>query len=156
MTHVEHAASDRMTIKPPAVARILGGERVLRRRIRTMAELRAAVGSGLPTEALEHAVHHLAGDSPAAAELRYAIVPKTTLQRRGARLSLGESERLERLARIAALAEEVWEDGALAREFLTSAQPQLGGERPVDLARSDLGAREVEQLLYAIEYALPI
>jgi putative toxin-antitoxin system antitoxin component (TIGR02293 family) len=144
-----------MWIKPPSIARILGGERVLHRRIRTMAELRDAVESGLPTEALDHTVHHLAGDGPEAADLRYAIVPKTTLQRRRARLSLAESERLERLARITALAEEVWEDEALAREFLIGAQPQLDGERPVDLARSDLGARQVEQLLYAIEFALP-
>jgi putative toxin-antitoxin system antitoxin component (TIGR02293 family) len=145
-----------MWTKPPAVARILGGERVLHRRIRTVADLRDAVESGLPTEALEHTVRHLAGDGPEAAELRYAIVPKTTLLRRRKRLSVAESERLERLARLTALAEEVWEDAALAREFLTGAQPQLGGERPVDLARSDLGARQVEQLLYAIEYALPV
>jgi uncharacterized protein (DUF2384 family) len=54
-----------------------------------------------------------------------------------------------------ALAEAVWEDGVLAHEFLTSAQPQLGGERPVDLSRSDLGTREVELLLMKIEYSLP-
>ena len=41
-------------------------------------------------------------------------------------------------------------------EFLLSAQPQLDGERPVDLARSDLGARQVEQLLMKLEYALPV
>ncbi|HEY0151127.1 MAG TPA: antitoxin Xre/MbcA/ParS toxin-binding domain-containing protein [Longimicrobium sp.] len=29
-------------------------------------------------------------------------------------------------------------------------------ERPIDLARTDLGAREVEELLMRIEYALPV
>jgi uncharacterized protein (DUF2384 family) len=53
------------------------------------------------------------------------------------------------------MAESVWEDKALAREFLTSPQPQLGGARPVELARSDLGSRQVEQLLNGLEYALP-
>jgi uncharacterized protein (DUF2384 family) len=33
------------------------------------------------------------------------------------------SERLERLARMTALAEKVWEDPKLAHEFLTSPQP---------------------------------
>lgn len=145
-----------MTINAPAIARLLGGERTLHRRIRNVDELRLAVQRGLPVEALDHAVHHVAGDGPQAAELRYGIVPKTTLQRRGARLSLGESERLERLARVAALADEVWGDAELAREFLTSAQPQLAGEKPVEHARSELGARQVEQLLYAIEFALPV
>jgi uncharacterized protein (DUF2384 family) len=55
-----------------------------------------------------------------------------------------------------ALAEEVWEDPALAHEFLSSAQPQLGGERPVDLARNDLGTRQVEDLLWKLEYSLPV
>jgi uncharacterized protein (DUF2384 family) len=31
----------------------------------------------------------------------------------------------------------------------------LGGERPLDLARTDLGARQVEELLMKLEYALP-
>jgi putative toxin-antitoxin system antitoxin component (TIGR02293 family) len=83
-------------------------------------------------------------------------VPKATLHRRRRRLSPEDSERLERLARLAALAEEVWEDPTLASEFLTSPQPQLGGERPVDLSRSDLGARQVEQLLMKLAYALPV
>lgn len=101
-------------------------------------------------------MRRVAGEGFAATELRHRIVPRTTLHRRGDRLSPDESERLERLARIVAMAEEVWEDAALAREFLVSPQPQLGGERPVDLARSDLGAREVEHLLYSIEYSLPV
>ncbi len=65
------------------------------------------------------------------------------------------SERLERLARMTVLAEEVWEDAELAHEFLTSPQPQLGGARPTDLARTDLGTRQVEELLNRIEYSLP-
>lgn len=137
------------------VARILGGEGALGRRIRTVRELRRAVEEGLPVEALESAVRYVAGEEGGAAELKYGIVPKTTLHRRE-RLTPEESQRLERLARVAALAEWVWEDRALAHEFLTSPQPQLGGERPVELARSDLGAREVEELLMGLEYSLPV
>ena len=136
------------------IARILGGQEALGRRVRTVRELRQAVEEGLPVEALDSAVRYVVGGERGAAELRYGIVPKATLHRRE-RLTAEESQKLERLARIAALAEEVWEDRALAHEFLTSPQPQLDGERPVDLARSDLGAREVEELLLGLEYGLP-
>ena len=62
---------------------------------------------------------------------------------------------MERLARMTALTEEVWEDPDLAHEFLTSPQPQLGGRRPVELADSDLETRQVEEILYRLEYSLP-
>lgn len=145
-----------MIINAVDVARILGGERTLRRRIRTVEDLRQAVEAGLPIESLHRTVRLVAGDGPEATELKHRIVPKTTLQRRRGRLTPDESERLERLARMAALAEGVWEDRALAHEFLVSPQPQLGDARPVDLARSDLGTRQVEDLLYRLEYSLPV
>jgi putative toxin-antitoxin system antitoxin component (TIGR02293 family) len=145
-----------MTIKASAVARVLGGKDTLHRQVRTVGDLRQAVEGGLSLEALERTVSRVVGKGPAATELKHRIVARTTLQRRGRRLSLLESERLERLARMTALAEEVWEAPALAHEFLTSPQPQLGGERPVDLARSDLGTRQVEDLLFRLEYSLPV
>jgi len=144
-----------MTVSATSVARILGGESILGRRVRTLADLRRLVEAGLPVASLTQVVRRLARSESAAADLKYRLVPKATLHRRRLRLSTEESERLERLARITALAEWVWEDAELANEFLTSAQPQLGGERPVDLARSDLGARQVEELLLKLEYALP-
>jgi putative toxin-antitoxin system antitoxin component (TIGR02293 family) len=134
----------------------MGGERALHRRIRNVDDLRHAVEAGLPVAALEHTVAHVAGEGTAALELKHQIVPRTTLQRRGARLSLEESQRLERLARMVALAEFVWEDSERATEFLTNAQPQLGGHRPMDLVRTDLGTRQVEALLYGLEHSLTI
>lgn len=144
-----------MSIKAQSVAEIMGGERMLGRSVRSVSELREAVESGLPVKALDLVARHVSRNDRDAAELKYRIVPKTTLHRRQ-RLTADESQRLERLARMAALAEEVWENDDLAHEFLTSAQPQLNGERPVDLARSDLGTREVEELLYRLEYSLPV
>ncbi len=145
-----------MTVRPMRVAEVLGGVATLRRSIRTVDELRQVVEAGLPVASLEKAVRRVAADAAEASELKYRIVPKTTLQRRGTRLNLEESQRLERLARMTALAEDVWEDTALAHEFLRSVQPQLGGARPVDLARTDLGTRQVEELLFKLEYSLPV
>jgi putative toxin-antitoxin system antitoxin component (TIGR02293 family) len=146
---------DEMSIDALAVARILGGDDTLGRRVRTVSELRHAVEEGLPVLALDATVRHVTSNDRDAAELKYRIVPKTTLHRRR-RLTSEESQRLERLARMAALAERVWEDDELAHEFLRSPQPQLGGDRPMDLARSDLGTREVEDLLLKLEYSLPV
>jgi putative toxin-antitoxin system antitoxin component (TIGR02293 family) len=144
-----------MPIAPEQVARILGGERVLGRRVRTLDQLRRLVEAGLPVAALARVALHVAGHPAGATELKHRIVPKATLHRRRTRLSVEESERLERLARVTAMAESVWEDPALAHEFLTSPQPELGGARPVELARGDLGSRQVEQLLTRLEFALP-
>lgn len=144
-----------MTIKPAEVAEVMGGRAALRRDIQSLNELRIAVERGLPLRALHNTVNRIAATRKEAAALVQEIVPRTTLHRRKTRLSKAESERLERLARMTALAEEVWEDRDLAHEFLLGAQPQLGGRRPVEMADSDLGTRQVEEILFRLEYSLP-
>lgn len=139
-----------MTVTADRVAAVMGV-----RHVTNLAELRAAVENGLPLSALDRVARRVAGRGGDALAIKHSIVPRTTLARRK-RLTRGESERLERLARITALAEGVWEDPHHAHEFLHSEQPQLGGYRPIDLARSDLGAREVEGLLMKLEYGLPV
>lgn len=136
------------------IAKLLGGEKTLGRRVRTLDELRRLVEAGLPVASLARVVARVA-EPALGTEIKYRIVPKATLHRRRRQLSLEESERLERLARVAAIAEDVWEDEALVREFLGSPQPQLGGERPLDLVHTELGARQVEELLMKLEYGLP-
>lgn len=144
-----------MSQSSASVAKVLGGRRALRKQIRTTSELAAAVEAGLPVASLDIVARRVAGETRRATEIKHRVVPKTTLQRRRDRLSTGESERLERLARLTALAEQVWDDPELAHEFLVSSQPQLGGEKPVDLIRTDLGTRSVEDLLWSLEYSLP-
>lgn len=143
-------------IDAPHIAGILGGERTLKRTVTTVDELREVVELGLPVASLRQVVRRLTGGAGEEAELTHRLVPRTTLQRRKQRLSPRESEHVERLARMTAVAEHVWEDADQAHEFLTSPQPQLGGRRPVDLAGSDLGTRQVEELLMKIEHALPV
>ena len=144
-----------MGIDAAGVARMLGGEQVLGRRVRSVSDLRETVEAGLPVRSLDVVARHVARNDRDTAELKYRVVPRTTLHRR-TRLTADEGQRLERLARMTMLAEEVWEDADLAHEFLTSAQPQLGGERPVEMARSDLATREVEELLARLEWSLPV
>ncbi|MGQ0847721.1 MAG: antitoxin Xre/MbcA/ParS toxin-binding domain-containing protein [Actinomycetota bacterium] len=145
-----------MSVAPAAVVRVLGGQKVLGRRIRTTAQLAAAVEAGLPTASLDLVVRRVGGEGRPATDLKHRVVSKTTLHRRRTHLSIDESERLERLARMTALAEQVWTHPDPAHEFLISRQPQLDDERPVDLIRTDLGTRLVEDLLWSLEYSLPV
>jgi putative toxin-antitoxin system antitoxin component (TIGR02293 family) len=62
---------------------------------------------------------------------------------------------VERIARVAALAEAAFGSHEDALEFLHTAHPELGGDRPLDAARIELGARQVEEILWRMEYGLP-
>lgn len=122
--------------------------------IKSVAELAERVSEGLPKTALRNVVRHLF-DSPAEAnELMYRIVPEATYKRR-TRLTAAESERTERLARVIAAAEVTWDDRAAARQWLLTPHPELNGKKPLDAALSELGARQVEELLDRIYYGLP-
>jgi putative toxin-antitoxin system antitoxin component (TIGR02293 family) len=71
------------------------------------------------------------------------------------RLSRAESERLARLAGLSGLAEFVWGSAALAQQFLGAPHPQLESRTPLEAAESEIGARQVERLLWSIEHGLP-
>jgi len=81
---------------------------------------------------------------------------KATLHRRKAQGRLGpeESDRVVRYARLMGRAVEVMEGEENARSWLTSAQVGLGGAVPLDYAETEVGAREVEDLLGRIEYGV--
>jgi len=66
--------------------------------------------------------------------LMYRIVPEATYKRRRERLSPAERERTERLARVIAMAEEVWQDREQTRRFLTTPHSEIGGKTPIDAA----------------------
>lgn len=144
-----------MTVDAAKVARIMGGEKVLRHRVSSLADLQAVVSEGLPVRALDETVQRVAGRSRTAAVLKDRLVPRATRARR-TRLKLRESERVERLARLMALAEQVWEDEEDARAFLRQPHAMLDGKTPLEMAETELGARRVELLLARLEYSLPV
>ena len=76
-----------------------------------------------------------------------------TLHRRmeEGRLSLDESERLFALNKIVAKATEVFGDEAKAIRWLKSAVPALAGRSPLACAETQIGLREVEDVLSRIE-----
>jgi putative toxin-antitoxin system antitoxin component (TIGR02293 family) len=81
-----------------------------------------------------------------------------TLNRRkkeNGRFDPDESDRLVRLSRILGRALELFEgdlDGA--RDWLARPQVGLGGARPFDVVKSEVGAREVEALIGRLEHGV--
>ena len=84
-------------------------------------------------------------------------IPQRTLTRRQAegRLKHDESDRLWRAALIFNRAVELFEgDVAGARQWLQMPKPALGGEIPLEIAATEAGAREVEDLVGRLEYGV--
>jgi len=145
-----------VTIEPIRVAEVMGGIPVLGRPVRSLQELSQAVLRGLPKDALKRTVRRVFPEPTEANEIMNRIVPSATYKRRRHTLKVDESERTERLARVIASAEYVWNDAEKARHWLVKPHPELGLRSPVDTALTELGARQVEDLLDSIFYGLPV
>jgi putative toxin-antitoxin system antitoxin component (TIGR02293 family) len=137
------------------VADLLGGSTVLRSRVRSWQDLDRLVRAGLPKRSLQLVARRAVAVGSPSSALVYAIVPSATFKRR-TRLNPEESARTERLARVIALAEAVAGDENAARDFLNRPHPLLEHETPLAVAHTELGARLVESVLYAIEHGFPL
>jgi putative toxin-antitoxin system antitoxin component (TIGR02293 family) len=118
--------------------------------LRSDQDLVRLVEARLPTRAIDRLLHSGLTDD----EIYSLIVPRRTLSHRRARqesLSRDESDRAVRLARIAALAEQVFGDSGRAWRWLRATKRQLKGRSPLQLAATEAGARLVEELLYRID-----
>ena len=147
--------TDTRMIATARIAEIMGGTTVLGRRLSSLAALTAAVSKGLPKAALRQTAGRIFDDRAEQRQLMNRVVPEATFKRRRERLSMAESERTERIARVMASAEFVWGGRADARRFMITPHPALGGSTPLDSALTELGARQVEDILDKIFHGLP-
>ena len=120
----------------------------------TPVKLIHAVQAGLPVRALEVLQASLAVPMDKLGSI--LGISKATLHRRrsGQRLSSSESDRVVRFARLMGKAVEVMESEDNARKWLNSAQRGLDNAVPLEFAETEVGAREVEDLLGRIEYGV--
>jgi len=84
-------------------------------------------------------------------------IPDRTLSRRKSegRLHPDESDRLLRLARVVDLALDLFEgDKKAAQSWLMLSNDALGGKTPIELSRTEVGAREVESLIHRLEHGV--
>jgi putative toxin-antitoxin system antitoxin component (TIGR02293 family) len=87
-------------------------------------------------------------------EIFALVVPRRTLARRLKRrepLTVEETDRAVRLARIAELAERIFGDEAKAHRWLRKPKLALGRATPLAYLASEAGARMVEEMLWRID-----
>ena len=138
------------------VTAALGGAAVIGSAPASLLDLEAAVAAGLPSEVVAALAANAVPDEADARRRVSALVTSSATLKRRSRLSPAASERAERLARIVALAREAFNDADEARAWLDAAHPLLEGRRPIEVAATDLGARQVERILHNIAYDLPV
>jgi len=87
----------------------------------------------------------------------FVAIPVRTLARRQkeGRLHSDESDRILRASRVFEMAVDLFEgDVDQARHWLQTPNTALGGSIPLEFASTDVGAREVENLIGRLEYGV--
>jgi putative toxin-antitoxin system antitoxin component (TIGR02293 family) len=133
------------------VYRKLGGRRVLGQEVTSDADLARLVQRRISLRALAYMKRGGFSD----AEIRQFVIPERTQRHRKVQrqpLTVEESDRLVRMTRIQALAEDVFGDPKQANRWLREGLGILGGKSPLDVARTDAGARVIEQILAKIDW----
>jgi putative toxin-antitoxin system antitoxin component (TIGR02293 family) len=123
----------------------------LRHDVRSGRDLVEAIRAGFDASLLAAAGDYF--EVPAARIRAITRVPDTTAHRlvkRHALLDSSASERLWRLADVAAMAEDVFEDETAAKQWLRSPNQTFLGAAPIDYLDTELGAKAVRQVLNAI------
>jgi putative toxin-antitoxin system antitoxin component (TIGR02293 family) len=135
-----------------AVYEKLGGRQVLGAEVASEADMAEIVEHRIPLKALAHVRR---SGSFSEGELQQLIIPARTRRHRQEKklpLTVEESDRLVRIMRIVALAEDVFGDAAKAGLWLRQSLGELNGKTPLDVARTEAGARVVEQILAKIDW----
>lgn len=134
----------------------LGGAAVLGHEVADDLDWVAAVEQGLPLEALEAAIVHAVITRE---ESEALVIPRRTLshrRQRGQPLSIEESDRLLRIARLDAKAREVFGGTVKARRWLRKPSRPLRGAIPLELLRTGTGADLVLEELVRIAHGIYI
>jgi len=136
------------------IAKSLGGWRVLRERLANYAAVIDRTRTGLPYAALEALAKRYAMGVPRVARV-LGLPARTHARRKKERqLSAAESDRLLRLARVAARAESVLGAADKAGQWLQKPNRALRGAAPLDLLDTDPGAEAVVTVLGRIEHGV--
>ena len=135
-----------------AVVKELGGRTVLGRKLSNQRDLCEAIREGFPPAVVEELMHASGLTLKELAET-LDLSPRSLQRRRSSgRLARFESDRLYRLARIVALAQQSLGDRQRAARWLKRSNRALGGAAPISAMDTELGARQVENVLGRIAY----
>jgi putative toxin-antitoxin system antitoxin component (TIGR02293 family) len=113
-------------------------------------DLAEIVENGLPTDSLAL----LKEKGLTYSEISEIVISPRTLKHRksrGENLSHEETDRLVRVARIVALAENVFGNRAKALLWLRTADDRMSGRNPLSMLQTDAGGRLIESTLWQID-----
>jgi len=144
-----------MTTREPVLLAVfgkLGGRSALGTDVSSAADLARVVARRIPLRSLQF-VQKSGFFSDA--EIQHLIIPARTRRHRQEKkepLTVEESDRLVRLTRTQALAEDVFLDAQKANTWLREPLSELDGNAPLELAQTEAGGRVVEQILAKIDW----
>ena len=119
----------------------------------TRLALANSIEAGLPVSALDHLADAVA---PEDTRFKFRLIPKATLERRrrsSKRLTTEEGNRLARVAKVYAIALDIYHDPAQVRAFLNRPHMMLDNKTPLDVAlATGPGADAVINLLGRAAY----
>ena len=133
------------------VYRKLGGRAVLGEEVTSEADLARLVYRRIPLRALTYVKRGGSSDR----EIGRFVIPARTQRHRKAKrqpLTIEESDRDVRLMRVQALTEDVFGDAEKANRWLRENLAILDGKSPLEVTRTESGARVVEQILAKIDW----
>lgn len=135
-----------------AVVQELGGKQALGRTLSSAREMREAIREGFPPAVVE-GLMRASGLTLKELAQSLDLSPRSLQRRRHrGRLARYESDRIYRLARIVALANEYLGGQEQAARWLKRPNHALGGVAPIDAIDTEPGARQVENILGRIAY----
>ena len=119
----------------------------------TVSDVLRAVEDGLSVRAVDALTGHGLSDQ----EVYRLVIPRRTLSHRKAKrtaLTREESDRAVRVARITALAEDVFGDRERALRWLRKPKQRFELRTPIDLLATEVGARLVEEMLLQVDHGV--
>ena len=139
------------------VADLLGGPRILSRRITSTLDAHELLLDGLPGSALTHFVSHLLVIQTDSLEKAFGMSLRTFQRRKDAPdkpLSQEQSGRTWKFAEILAKATDVFGSQEEAEQWLERPAIGLDQRRPIDLLATPAGIELVEQYLTRLAYGV--
>lgn len=146
------AKDDRMSAQTTAMD-LVGGRAVLGGVVEAGLGMARMIRRGLPVGAIQFVVD---SGRLSLAEVDRIVMPRKTLahRRKLGTLTPEQSDRLIRVARVLADAEETFGNQSKAATWLRRPTTALAGEAPLDLLDTDEGTREVQTLLGRIAHGI--
>ncbi len=155
MTTSENKTGKPQASKPTVVQGkpILSGRSDALRNI-TTPQLIKSIENGISVQIFSKLGENLGLPDKALAE--YIRLPKSTLatRKKAGRFSFAESERIVRIQRLLNRAVDVFGNVDLAKKWLKEKAYGLGDVSPLEYSKTEVGAREVEDLLGRIEHGV--